>query len=323
MAKGDIDIMYLRVKGTAIREMLGAVPLNQDLYRKFVLERAQVEDDTLAAELQAARMKLESQSVKEVEQEGMTGFLKINGVNHFSGHIVAGMIKEVMYTLRAANVKAAKRVTAYRKKADLCIRVLEPVFPLILPETVCVPVWDFGVPNMDWEPLPDSEKWDKFHARIMNGEELFLPADKIDEYERYMEHLKGKTRRKIKGYTVKKAKMGVCTRPLRAETAQGPRVALAASETVPPGTTFQFHMVVLGDYANTDLLDKVFATLITRGMAQWRSSGKGTVKIEYEVLDQPPRAEDVYWAESFPSKYKDIGQIVQAQIESMELLGKA
>lgn len=68
--------------------------------------------------------------------------------------------------------------------------------------------------------------------------------------------------------------LGTCQRPLRAETAQGARVALASSETVPAGATIEFTVQVLKD----DLLNLVREWLdygALRGLGQWRNSGKG------------------------------------------------
>ena len=68
--------------------------------------------------------------------------------------------------------------------------------------------------------------------------------------------------------------IGSCQRPLRASTAQGDRVALANSETVPPGTTQEFEVRILQD----SLLPTVIEWLTygeLHGTGQWRNSGKG------------------------------------------------
>lgn len=85
-------------------------------------------------------------------------------------------------------------------------------------------------------------------------------------------------------------KPGVCERPLRAETAQGPRVSLCRSETVPAGSWLQFEVVSLakkigkGDDAVDveDLLKEWFDYGALRGLGQWRNSGKG--RFTYEFL---------------------------------------
>lgn len=68
--------------------------------------------------------------------------------------------------------------------------------------------------------------------------------------------------------------IGECQRPLRASTAQGERVALAHSETVPAGTKQSFDVLLLRD----DLEDLVREWLEYgkyHGTGQWRNSGKG------------------------------------------------
>ena len=75
--------------------------------------------------------------------------------------------------------------------------------------------------------------------------------------------------------------IGSCTRPLRASTAQGERVALATSETVPAGTTIELTITAL----TKDMFDLAKECLdygILRGIGQWRNSGKG--RFEYEVI---------------------------------------
>ena len=68
--------------------------------------------------------------------------------------------------------------------------------------------------------------------------------------------------------------MGVCQRPLRAQTAQGERVALAMSESVPAGTTCTIEITCLTDddikYVREWLDYGHF-----RGIGQWRNAGKG------------------------------------------------
>lgn len=68
--------------------------------------------------------------------------------------------------------------------------------------------------------------------------------------------------------------MGDCQRPLRADTMQGPRVALAHSESVPAGSTLEFTINLLDDSLEgvvRECLD--YGKL--RGLGQWRNSGCG------------------------------------------------
>ena len=75
--------------------------------------------------------------------------------------------------------------------------------------------------------------------------------------------------------------VGRCQRPLRAQTMQGDRVALANSETVPAGTVQEFDVILLKD----DLEPMVLEWLDYgkyHGTGQWRNSGKG--KFEYTAV---------------------------------------
>lgn len=72
-------------------------------------------------------------------------------------------------------------------------------------------------------------------------------------------------------------RIGDCQRPLRGQTAQGERIALAHSETVPAGTFVEF-TILCHKHEKYDLMAVVqewldFGEL--RGMLQWRNSGKG------------------------------------------------
>ena len=76
--------------------------------------------------------------------------------------------------------------------------------------------------------------------------------------------------------------IGVCQRPLRAQTAQGERVALSMSEEVPAGATMEFDIVCLSAEhipAVKEWLD--YGAL--RGIGQWRNSGKG--RFTWELVE--------------------------------------
>ena len=67
---------------------------------------------------------------------------------------------------------------------------------------------------------------------------------------------------------------GTCQRPLRAETAQGARVALANSETVPEGATCQFEVICFND-SDMDMVREWLDHGEWNGLLQWRNGGKG------------------------------------------------
>lgn len=68
--------------------------------------------------------------------------------------------------------------------------------------------------------------------------------------------------------------VGNCQRPLRAQTMQGERVALASSETVPAGAELNFTVTCLVD-ADMAAVEEWLDYGQLRGLGQWRNSGKG------------------------------------------------
>jgi hypothetical protein len=72
--------------------------------------------------------------------------------------------------------------------------------------------------------------------------------------------------------------IGSCERPLRAETAQGERITLASSETVPAGTTFDFEIELLEPKYEAFVME-LLAYSKYKGFLQWRNSGKGRAVI--------------------------------------------
>lgn len=69
-------------------------------------------------------------------------------------------------------------------------------------------------------------------------------------------------------------KVQLCQRPLRAQTMQGERVALAISEEVPAGASLTFDITVL-DEAHLPAVREWLDYGALRGLGQWRNSGKG------------------------------------------------
>ena len=68
--------------------------------------------------------------------------------------------------------------------------------------------------------------------------------------------------------------VGLCQRPLRAQTAQGERVALSISESIKAGATVQFSVKCLSDEHEAAVREWLDYGAL-RGIGQWRNSGKG------------------------------------------------
>lgn len=72
-----------------------------------------------------------------------------------------------------------------------------------------------------------------------------------------------------------------CERPLRAETAQGPRVALARSEQIPEGAVIECGLEVMDGEITEEVLRDLLDYGYWRGLGQWRNSGAyGTFRYE-------------------------------------------
>ena len=77
--------------------------------------------------------------------------------------------------------------------------------------------------------------------------------------------------------------MGECQRPLRAQTAQGERVALAFSDEAPAGTFVEFEIENLGGAQEGAIVEWLDYGKL-RGIGQWRNSGKG--RFEWEEIKE-------------------------------------
>lgn len=75
--------------------------------------------------------------------------------------------------------------------------------------------------------------------------------------------------------------MGKCQRPLRAQTLQGERVALANSEMCPEGTTCEFDVICMVD-DDAQTLKEWLEYGKYKGIGQWRNSGKG--RFTFEII---------------------------------------
>lgn len=77
--------------------------------------------------------------------------------------------------------------------------------------------------------------------------------------------------------------MDICQRPLRAQTMQGERVALAMSEQIKAGATVTFDIVCLTD-SHIKAVEEWLNYGEYRGIGQWRNSGKG--RMLWDLLDE-------------------------------------
>lgn len=102
-------------------------------------------------------------------------------------------------------------------------------------------------------------------------------SSKIKAYKKEIDGLIFIKERKIP--IVFDGEIGNCQRPLRAQTAQGERVALANSETVPMGSAVEFTVQCMVDSHMNAVIEWLDYGEF-RGIGQWRNSGKGRFKWE-------------------------------------------
>lgn len=110
-----------------------------------------------------------------------------------------------------------------------------------------------------------------------------IPGSKSSKLKAYKKQIDGLVFVEPRQIPLKfKGFMGKCQRPLRAQTAQGERIALAVSETVPAGTTLEFE-VLLCDEADRERVIEWLDYGKYHGLGQWRNAGKG--RFEYEIIE--------------------------------------
>ena len=97
---------------------------------------------------------------------------------------------------------------------------------------------------------------------------------KISAYKKVIDGVIFVLPRKILLKLPPNTEIGHCERPLRAQTAQGERIALANSETIPAGTTIDFEISCLDTKLETVVKEWLDYGKL-RGIGQWRNSGKG------------------------------------------------
>lgn len=99
-------------------------------------------------------------------------------------------------------------------------------------------------------------------------------SNKLKAYKKTIDGLIFPKPRRIPIIVAAGCKMGDCQRPLRGQTAQGERISLANSETVPPDSFFVFEVLLMDDGLEA-ILREWLDYAYFRGLGQWRNSGKG------------------------------------------------
>jgi hypothetical protein len=104
----------------------------------------------------------------------------------------------------------------------------------------------------------------------------------IKAFKKHIDGLVFVSPRKIMLHMPAGAVIGSCQRPLRGQTAQGERISLANSETVPVGTSCEFEIKLL----KADMEPAIIEWLnygADKGLLGWRNSGKGS--FSYTIVE--------------------------------------
>lgn len=105
---------------------------------------------------------------------------------------------------------------------------------------------------------------------------------KLTSYKTKIDNLVFINERKIPLQIPEGKSIGSCQRPLRGQTAQGERIALANSETCPKGTVIEFTIKILVDSLYKNVIEWLdYGEL--NGIGQWHNSGKG--RFTYEIIN--------------------------------------
>jgi hypothetical protein len=104
-------------------------------------------------------------------------------------------------------------------------------------------------------------------------------CSKVKAYKKEIDGLIFVNPRKIKIHLPEGGECGNCQRPLRASTAQGERIALANSETVPAGSWCEMEITMLKDDLE-GMVEECLDYGKLKGIGQWRNSSKGRFVFE-------------------------------------------
>lgn len=137
--------------------------------------------------------------------------------------------------------------------------------------------------NAEGKPIAWDYQWKGFFKDAC-GALRKVPKSECSKIKAYKKEIDGLIFTRPRQIPIEfEGEMGICQRPLRGQTQQGERVALASSESIPAGATMTFEIMMLvpeHEKAVREMLD--YGKL--RGFGQWRNSGKG--RFTYEVLEE-------------------------------------
>jgi len=125
------------------------------------------------------------------------------------------------------------------------------------------------------------------------GEDIAKQSLKIKAYKKVIDGCIFPRPRMIPIKMPEGGEVELLQRPLRGQTAQGERIALATSETVPAGSEIEFDVICLSD-SHVDAVLEWLDYGRFKGMGQWRNAGFGRFSYETEITDVPLEELDLF-----------------------------
>lgn len=138
-------------------------------------------------------------------------------------------------------------------------------------------------PRVDGKPIAWDYQWKGFFKDAC-GCLRKIPGSACEKIKAYKKEIDGLIFVEPRAIPIRfDGEMGICQRPLRGQTAQGERIALASSESIPAGAVMEFEIRMLLPAHEKAVLEMLNYGQL-RGFGQWRNSGKG--RFRYEILEE-------------------------------------
>lgn len=138
-------------------------------------------------------------------------------------------------------------------------------------------------PRVDGKPIAWDYQWKGFFKDAC-GCLRKIPGSACEKIKAYKKEIDGLIFVEPRAIPIRfDGEMGICQRPLRGQTAQGERIALASSESIPAGAVMEFEIRMLLP-AHEKAVREMLNYGQLRGFGQWRNSGKG--RFRYEILEE-------------------------------------
>lgn len=293
-------VVNIRCKTTNI--MLGTMPGDEDIFRSFILKNA--------PDAMTRAQEIEASGIDKVERDGMTVFPRglfyladdgryfdpiygkdLPDPEKVPGHFEVvpfiwdyqwrGSFKESIGMIQRAGGKAKKAPAPKKsKKAETPENATMPESSdeaLAAAEAAiaaATPAGGFACSKIAAYKKVVDGNWFVKQRRIP----LRVPKTFINDLGKEVSSFEDITMTKedLEELGMEVPFLKAFSRALRAETMQGPRVAIAKSEFVPIGTEFWFTVELLNP-ADKQALIECLDLKEKIGMLQWRSGGKGTL----------------------------------------------